>query len=196
MSWLEGQHKDPLKYWLRYTSSPLLVSQLDGEIVWCNPAFEELLGYTNAEISNQQIKWTDLTQSKEDLQADLMMAKELALGNSQSYKLQKEYRRKAGGLVRVIIHVMRYPPSGNLDYFLVTVLPLDMGYDFAMEKLANLEDQLIKIFSVMSENNTNKLWEWANENKPISAALFVLFLTLLLGDRVVEIVKAIKDVFL
>jgi PAS domain S-box-containing protein len=99
---------------LQMSSQPFFVGYADGRFGVMNPAFAELLGYTEAELAT--LSWTDLTPP-EFAESD---AGELAglttTGIPRRY--EKEFVRRDGSRVPVEIFAHRFPDSGgNLRYF-------------------------------------------------------------------------------
>ncbi|MFL5812573.1 MAG: PAS domain-containing protein [Bdellovibrionia bacterium] len=66
---------------------------LDGKVLWANPAYCKLLGYSPEEIIGLSIQETSLP---EDLPLQLKAIEELTLGRRDSFSMDKRYRRKDG----------------------------------------------------------------------------------------------------
>ncbi|HCG00907.1 MAG TPA: hypothetical protein DEV93_10240, partial [Chloroflexi bacterium] len=82
------------------------LSSVDGHYLEVNAAYEEMIGYTAAEL--RQMTFMDLTHP-EDLEDDLILFAEVVAGNRDSYQLEKRYLRKSGDViwVRISISVVR-----------------------------------------------------------------------------------------
>lgn len=203
--WLNERPPEMLREWLRGTSAPMLVTVLegDGRILWCNQSFEQLLQYTSVEYyrDHNPITWKQLTIDRGDLEADTMMAQEVIDGTRLEYQLAKQYKRKDGTPCNVQIHVMRYPLQGGFECFLVTVYPLDQGSGFALLELQQIRGDLIALMERMPKpgedtpTQSDRLFNWINDNpkRGTIAVVFVAFL--LFGDRVLEVVAAIMAIF-
>ena len=74
----------------------IALADLEGRLVDCNAAFEDMLGYSVDALRGRHFR--DLTHP-EDLAADAALARELVTGQRQSYQLEKRYLRADGGIV-------------------------------------------------------------------------------------------------
>lgn len=191
--WLDQQQPDALKRWIRDTKVPVLASQPNGTINWCNAAFENLLGYPLPELAG--MSWTDITVSGSDVKTDIQLAKETERGDREEYQFQKEYLRKDKSTVSVRIHVLRYPEQGEFESFLVTVIPLD-GYDkIQLEMLMTMERQLCALVETASsssraieafakrKDSMQVVYEWGMTHPYKATAIVLVIASLLLGDR-------------
>ena len=189
MTWLKAQEKGVLEDWIRHTKAPMLATLPDGEILWVNSAFEDLLGWTSVELVGK-LTWTELTDDKEELQADLDLVEEVIAGVRHNYQLQKPYRTKNGAPKRVVIDVVRYPQVGEFGFFLVTVFPVDRGVEFAMGQLSEIRTMLLTLISQEPTGLTFAKVSAFSKERPIVAAIVAITLAVLLfGERVYEIAK-------
>jgi PAS domain S-box-containing protein len=200
--WLDEQTPEALRHWLRSTSIPMLATSPDGNIFWANAAFENLTGYTAAEFhdGSRPVKWTHLTVDHEDLQHDLDMAEAVVRGSRTEYQLVKQYRTKSGDNVSVNIHVLRYPLAGDFTCFLVSVYSLAQGSQTLMKELQELHSTLLSLIEQQAAmlkgiGSEDTFWQWCRNNPKLSAPLGVFLAFLICGDRVVEILQLIRDVF-
>lgn len=167
----------------------MLATLPSGEILWCNEAFENLLGWTNVELVGR-LTWKDLTSDQEELSYDLALVQETVDGTRTDYQLQKEYRTKNGSPKRVVIDVLRYPTSGEFDCFLVAVCPVDHGVQFALNQLNEIRSLIIVLMDSQPTGLTfDKAIAFSKEHPVLASILGIIFSTLLFGERVVEIVK-------
>jgi PAS domain S-box-containing protein len=197
--WLDTQNQAALAYWLRHTTIPMLIARETGDIVWVNQSMEELLGYTAAELTDTtRMNWHRLTANQEDARADVKMAAEVAGGRRWEYQLQTSYITKIGRPERVLQHVLRYPASGVFDYFMVSLIPLDRGYQAALEELTFIRTDLVKLIELSTASKPSmaeKLWAWAQAH-PVMAAVGALFVfAFIFGDRALEIATSVKEIF-
>ncbi len=206
MDWIDSVPSQALKQWIVGTKIPMLASMPDGSILWCNVAFEEFLEYSIVELVGDNGKtWSDLTSSSEDAAADLILVAQLEAAARREYTFQKSYRTKAGVDRKCIIHVMRYPESGEFNCCLVSVIPLDVSGDMLLQEMQELRahqvghsELLSKILEVMTNKPPSYLeryLEFSKEN-PIQSAVVTLFLlSLVLGNYVLHIASAIRETF-
>ena len=194
MTWIEKQSESLLRSWLQQTKAPVLATLPNGDILWCNHAFECLLGYNNVELVGRKT-WMDLTASSEELPVDVELMNEAIKGIREDYQLQKPYRTKSGKTVDVLIDVIRYPVNGEFECFLVTVFPLEDGLQFAMGQLSQIRALIIEIMAKQPQGLTmNKIHEFAKEHPFIAAILGLVLATLLFGERVLEVIDAVRRV--
>jgi PAS domain S-box-containing protein len=81
------------------TSQPLVVTDLEGRITHANHAFEQLVGYTGAEL--QELTIADLTPAQ--WQDSTRAAIERLNSTGQAQRYEKEYRHRDGHLVPVVL---------------------------------------------------------------------------------------------
>ena len=74
----------------------------EGRILKSNPAFEKMLGYSEAELST--LSFSDFTDL-EDLQKELPLFQAVVAGERPSYEIQKRYIRKDGSRIWVDVTV-------------------------------------------------------------------------------------------
>ena len=186
--WLDEQPESKLKDWIKRTKTPMLASMPDGEILWCNGAFETMLGWSSVELVGKK-SWKDLTES-DDLGFDMALVSQAIAGERTDYQLQKEYKTKNGSPKRVIIDVLRYPQHGEFDCFLVAACPLDNGVQFALTQIGEIRTLLIEMMERQPTGLTlDKAIAFAKEHPIAAAILATVFGVLLFGERVVEIIK-------
>lgn len=188
-AWIDDQENELLVNWITRTSAPMMACRPCGDILWVNTAFENMTGYSSAEM--QQLTWRDLTHDHADESADLAMIEYLRQGKRISYRITKEYKRKASGPVKVVVDVMRFPISGEFECILVTSIPADEGVDFALRQVTEIRELILELVSA-KENpsiDLSALWQWMNENKFATGVIAFVFSFLLFGDRVYEIVS-------
>ena len=189
MSWIENQSTSILIDWIRRTKSPMLATMPDGEILWVNRAFEELLGYSSVELVGKRT-WKDLTADQMDLKSDLALVEETVSGVRIDYQLQKPYMTKSGKAKECLIDVSRYPSSGDFECFLVTCFPLDDGLQYAMGQLAQIRTLIIELMERQPTGLTIDKIRVISKENPISFYVVLTILgTLLFGERVVEIAR-------
>ena len=190
--WLETQKIKLLKYWIEQTSAPMLVSSSDGQILWVNEAFEELLGWSRPEICGK-MTWMDITANDVELEADLEMVSEMVIGNRTSYQLQKMYKTKNGPPKRVLIDVVRYPQAGLLEFCLVTVMPIEANLEYIVGQITTIQ-QLLSQSKTGSKYNISYVLELIEKYPKAVTLLLLIIAVVFFGDQVLDVVKAIGSI--
>lgn len=146
MSWIDECECDVLKAFARHTAVCVLISKVDGTIVWANTAFCEWSRYTLSEL--QTIGWKKLSADDESLQADIEAAKSLDV-YCLSYTVEKQYIPKNDKPQWGILNVLRYPATGEMKYCCCTWEPLKNGtataFAYAMEHSKSTINELEKL---------------------------------------------------
>lgn len=208
-----------LQHWTVEGKIPRLISLSNGDILWCNPEFEDLVGYTLAEFHRGVTNWKKLTTNQIELETDEEMVRQILDGERRDYTLVKNYQTKTRGLVRVQLCVQRWPPDPSEEIlFLCEVIPLIGHHPAAcettqhvLERLAGdvrrMRDHLSEVHvDVKSEKHRKTqmvdVVQWVIEQvqqHPKSAfSLAAVVLTLVLGEAglalVMRVIKAINGV--
>ena len=187
--WLSRQPPEVVKDWLRGSSVPFLATLPDGTILWCNKSYEDLVGYTSAELSRLEGGWFTLTASDDDANNDADMAELVVNGERHDYLFRKSYRHKSGELKKVEIHVLRYPLSGKFEFFLVSVLPLDIGFTKVIEEVSTIRGMLLEIST--KPDVYDKVTALISKYPKASLIVLGVLLYFMFGDRVLELYKKI-----
>jgi PAS domain S-box-containing protein len=89
----------------------ILIIDLEGQIVEANDAFLRMVGYDRADLVSGRMRWTDLTPP-DWRDHDAMRVEQVKVtGTSQAF--EKEYFRKDGSRVPVLVGVARFKETGN-----------------------------------------------------------------------------------
>lgn len=126
----------------------------EGRFLEINPAFCELLGYSESELLSMSFQ--DITHPQ-DLNDDLHMTDKIKLGEIDNFMMTKRYITKFGNTVWIKIKVNGiYTDDGGtaLGYFLAQVLPFEVHYsDNNIER--SMPEEPYPAVSFMKAN-----WKW------------------------------------
>src|SRR5271163_743597 len=89
----------------------IFIWDLDGHILEANDAFLYMVGYDREDLASGRLRWTDLTPL-EWRDRDVQLIRELQM-NWSLQPFEKEYFRKDGGRVPVLIGVATFEEGGN-----------------------------------------------------------------------------------
>ena len=116
-----GHNCEWYRHALQNIHHPVALVGADHNFTWCNAAYEQLVGYSEAELVNKT--WMEITEDT-DVGGDMSAAKSVIDGERNSYTTAKKYRHKSGCLVPIALTVWRYPPGGgDLLGFSVEAIP-------------------------------------------------------------------------
>jgi PAS domain S-box-containing protein len=89
----------------------IFIWELDGRILEANDAFLTMLGYDRQDPAVRDLRWTDLTPPEWRERDERLMPELKASGTLQPF--EKEYVRKDGSRVPVLVGVASFDESGN-----------------------------------------------------------------------------------
>ena len=205
MPWLQEADCALLKSWLQNAAVPSMTSGVDGRNYWCNKAFEEMIGYSEYELTLGQggrgISWYQLSVSEDSLEADKKMTEELMAGRRVEYTCRKRYNPKNQNPIWVELHVMRWPREGtDVHCFLVIVMPLHQETNYStqiiMDQIKLLRENQEIILKESTRGNIEtlaiSLARIINANPKPAAMVFLFILAMLLGSELLRAVETIK----
>lgn len=123
-----------------------LVLNANGECVWVNRAFCELIGYTVDEVEARASR--DITHP-DDIAASEQELRRLLSGETKSCQIEKRYIHKNGQPVWVLLTAMSIPRTDQLQSDLAVALIQDIGIRKAAEEDLQRNETL---FRTIAEN--------------------------------------------
>lgn len=160
MVWLATQERQLLEITLRHLECCILMSTVQGNILWANDAFVHWSGYTQSEL--QTMTWMDLSVRDASLMADTFEAKQLD-GYQQTYRVRKQYIPKQSKPVWGTLNVLRYPAIGELQCCICTWHPLGddsrEAYTLATEAIHSMSSELQRLSDALSAHVSQSLFE-------------------------------------
>lgn len=204
MTWLQQLPGcDELKAFLRNSSICVIISKTDGSIVWTNRAFEEWSGYSGREL--REMGWKQISVPGDALLDDEGKAQNWEEHTPQ-YTVQKQYYRKNRTACWGILTVMRFPPSGDVDFCICTWVPheeasgpaLDVALDAvqrAEESIRNIQKTVTSLTEVSTEQKfIMTAVQLAQKYPKVSWTILVIGFTLFGVNNVLEILKTVRIV--
>lgn len=126
----------------------VLLLDLDGRLVTCNPAFCAMVGYSEAELSFMRFK--DFTYP-DDIQKSLHQFKELLAGRRDYYQFEKRYLAKSGRAVWARLTVSRVGSTEGLSDFVLAMVEDVTEQRLAEQALLQSEERYRAIFNNISD---------------------------------------------
>lgn len=196
--WIEETDCDPIKTFLRHSKICVIVSKVDGSILWANQAFCEWSNYTLSELL--ALGWKRISVNDESLEADLVQTQSLD-GYLQSYQVTKQYIPKNKKPAWGVLSVWRWPASGPCEFCVCTWEPLKNGtqtaFNLAMAKLEEFGKEIqqvsaeVKSFSERSDEDrlVSSAITVAKKHPKVTATLFLAFLSTVGANNVIQILS-------
>jgi PAS domain S-box-containing protein len=119
----------------------IVVESLDGQIRNVNPAFCQLLGYTENELIHMN---RGSFSSQEDVEVEKPLLRDLVSGERSSYQLERRFRRKDGEEIWGDIHVSLLKESGEKPPLVVGILKDITARRIAESQLHQLTGRLLQ----------------------------------------------------
>lgn len=212
MSWLTNQDRELLEAAIIHTPCCMLFSKPSGDILWANNAFVKWSGYTLFEL--QSMTWMELTVTDENLRADIAEAQEMAKNDGYSifYSVMKQYIPKHGQPCWGLLHVMRYPPLGDLTCCVCVWDPIKESFtesfnlirdtankgNKAMQDMTNALNDLKKAVipeeTPLSQKAVLILMRLIATYPKRSMAIALFFFVLFLGNLAVDTIQKYKSI--
>jgi PAS domain S-box-containing protein len=123
------------------------LTDLKGQFIATNPVYQKMLGYTEDEL--RQRRFLDIT-SEEDHNSNWTLVEELLAGSRKQFQIEKQYRRKDGGLVWVRNNVSVLPGTEGEPCFLMALSEDITQQRMSEEGLAKARSELARMAQITS----------------------------------------------
>lgn len=198
--WIDTVSDETLRVWAKHSPTQKIVSKLDGQILWANHAFCEWSQYTLSELL--KMTWMQLSVPDANLAADIEEVKRLDAYNP-SYVVKKQYIAKGSAPEWGHLTVVRYPLTGEPEYFLCTWEPLKNGtaraFTLAMEHSEKIDQRMkemtaeLKTLTTLSEEE--KFWiscvSMIRKHPKIAVAFLIIALSVFGLNNVLELFQRV-----
>jgi formate hydrogenlyase transcriptional activator len=130
------------------------LTDLNGRFVATNPTYQKMLGYTETEL--QTLSFLEITH-EEYHESNSVLATELLEGKRDQFQIEKQYRRKDGGLIWVSNNVSLVPGTESAPRLMLALSEDITERKQAQEALQKSEERnrtLLKINNAIITNLT------------------------------------------
>jgi len=203
--WLAQQDRIVLETTLRHLECCILMSTIDGKILWANNAFISWSGYTLGEL--QTLTSMDISVRDSLLMADVFEAQQLD-GYLQNYTVRKQYIPKQQKPVWGTLRVLRYPSNGPVQFCICTWHPIaedsEEAYTLAREAITKMSSELQKLTDTLSAHVSQSLLEativsalkLGIKYPKASWAFFVILVVLIGGNAGFDLLMKIRQIIM
>jgi PAS domain S-box-containing protein len=129
------------------TSLGIALVDKDGRIVESNPALQQMLGYSQAELANQVFTALMLPA---DAPRCLALFQELLQGQRHSYQVQKKYLRKNGQTAWGRLNVFSSRDQRGADHLAICMIEDITGQKQTEKEIRTYQEQLRSVASELS----------------------------------------------
>jgi PAS domain S-box-containing protein len=129
------------------TTMGIALVDKNGRIVECNPALQELLGYTLAELVNQEFTVFVLPEDADRCKA---LFREMVHGKKDSYRAEKKYVRRDGSVVWGRLHVSLIRGATVEEYLAICMIEDITEQKQADKEIRTYQEQLRSVASELS----------------------------------------------
>jgi|SRR5579871_1058990 len=123
------------------------LTDLDGRFLTTNPVYQKMVGYSEEEL--RELTFRDITHA-EYREANWALA-ELLEGKRQQFQIEKQYRRKDGGLIWVRNNVSLIPATESTPQLIMALAEDITERAKAEEPLRNSEERVRLILDSTDE---------------------------------------------
>jgi formate hydrogenlyase transcriptional activator len=124
------------------------LTDLNGRFLATNPVYQKMVGYSEEEL--QALSFVDITHPDYH-EANLALIAELLDGKRQQFQIEKQYRRKDGGLIWVRNNVSLVPGTENTSPSIMALAEDVTERKKAAEELRNSEERVRLILDSTAE---------------------------------------------
>src|SRR6266496_2258051 len=124
------------------------LTDLNGHFLATNPTYQKMLGYTEEEF--QTVSFLEITH-EDYREANWALIKELLEGKRAQFQIEKQYRRKDGGLVWVRNNVSLVPGTESMPRFIMALSEDITERKQAEEALQKSEERVRLILDCAAE---------------------------------------------
>ncbi len=152
----------------------IFIWDFDGRILEANEAFLHIVGYDHEDLAAGRIRWTDLTAPEWRDRDTRLMQEHRATGVLQPF--EKEYFRKDGSRVPVLIGVATFEDSGDQGVAFVLDLTERKRAEEERQRALDERERLRQLESDIAHmNRVSMMGEWAAElsheiTQPVASA--------------------------
>jgi PAS domain S-box-containing protein len=188
----------------------IFIWNLQGEIIEANEAFLHMVEYSREDIVSGGVRWTDLTPAEWRDRDERAVAEIKATGTVRPYK--KEYFRKGGSRVPVLIGAAIFEGSGNEGVAFVLDLSEQKRAEEALQKAqaelahvtraATLGELTASIAHEIRQplaavvNNANASLRWLSRDSPnLTEACEAIRRIVRDGNRVGDVISRMRALF-
>lgn len=130
------------RFLFEYATIGITLTDKNGELLYCNPKWEEIMGYKFEELKN--VKWMDLTYP-EDIEEDLEKFNKLIKGEIYSYSLEKRAIRKDKKVIWINLKVVRVDDQDGNFLFEIAMIE-DITERKMLEKFLAESEKRYRLF--------------------------------------------------
>lgn len=139
----------PVNWWrtaCEAVSHPIACVSVNHHYIWCNNAYERLIGYSITELIKHT--WMDITVS-DDVAGDLESVQALIEGKAEKYTLSKRYRHRRGNEIPIQLTVWRFPRGliGEIKYMIVEAVPVPVS----LEEMDRMHENCSRVMRDLEE---------------------------------------------
>lgn len=159
-----------------YTPIGIAFATIEGQITESNPALQQFLGYTDAELRN--VLYTDITHA-DDLVAEIQLHKQMVAGQADVTRMQKRYLRKDSAIVWGFLTVSLVRDADGTPLFTIAMVE-DMTRckqaEAALQQSERRLRELTQKITMIQEEERGRLSRELHDES--SQALVAIFMSL------------------